>query len=156
MAKIDFDNLETSGTQEYMAFGVEQMHQLGFDLGRYFSLPAVVNLRGDLGAGKTTLVQGLAKFYGYLDVVSSPTYNLIHEYPCESAQIAHLDLYRLEDPEEMEMLGLADLLTDESMLLIEWPEKGGARLPEAQYDITIAIVFDAGKSGRKITVSRIN
>lgn len=136
------------------------MHTIGGQIAAAIELPCVVYLQGELGAGKTTLSQGIADYFGYDAHVSSPTYNLIHEYPCryegKKVNIAHLDLYRLDDPEELEMLGLADLYTDNSLFLIEWAEKGGDRLPKA--NVVIDIVYDQqpdinGENGRVISVT---
>ena len=114
----------------------------------------LVVITGGPGAGKTTLVQGIAQYFSYDEIVSSPSYNLIHEYPTATATIAHLDLYRLDDPQELEMLGLADLLNDNSLLLIEWPEKGEGYLPKA--NIKIDIAYQAGPvTGRDIQVLHI-
>ena len=130
------------------------MHLCGQTIAADINLPAVVYLQGNLGAGKTTLVQGIAQHFSYTEIVSSPSYNLIHQYPTETASIAHLDLYRLDDPQELEMLGLADLLNDNSLLLIEWPEKGQGYIPKA--DIEINIVYQANPAtGRDIQVLHI-
>lgn len=121
----------------YTAENVMTMHQCGQQIVNDVSFPCVIYLNGSLGAGKTTLVQGIVQHYNYHEIVSSPSYNLIHQYPVPEIDIAHLDLYRLEDPEELIMLGLADLLTPNSLLLIEWPEKGQGFLPEADIIINI-------------------
>ena len=135
----------------YSAANTDEMHQCGQLIAASISLPSVVYLKGDLGAGKTTLVQGFAQHFGYSNIVSSPTYNLIHEYPTDSAAIAHLDLYRLDDPEELTMLGLADLLSESSLLLIEWPEKGQHKIPTC--NVLISIIYSSNKKGRDINVS---
>ncbi|MGH1428425.1 MAG: tRNA (adenosine(37)-N6)-threonylcarbamoyltransferase complex ATPase subunit type 1 TsaE [Arenicella sp.] len=135
----------------YSAANTNEMHQCGQLIAASLSVPSVVYLNGDLGAGKTTLVQGFAQYFGYSDIVSSPTYNLIHEYPTSSAAIAHLDLYRLDDPEELAMLGLADLLNESSLLLIEWPEKGQNKIPTC--NVLINIAYSSDKKGRDINVS---
>lgn len=150
---------------EYIAFGVAEMHDCGVQIAKALPLPVVVYLKGELGAGKTTLVQGIAQFFGYKGIVSSPSYNLIHEYSNEPAmsidlnakannKLAHLDLYRLNDPEELAMLGLADLLTDNSVVLIEWPEKGLGYLPVCDVEIHISTYLDTktNKMGRKLQV----
>jgi tRNA threonylcarbamoyladenosine biosynthesis protein TsaE len=90
--------------------------------------PFVLGLSGDLGAGKTTLVGGLLAALGHEGPARSPTYSLIEPYQLGGRDIYHCDLYRLRDPEELEDLGLRDLLTDRSLLLVEWPERAGERL----------------------------
>ena len=97
----------------------------------------IVFLRGDLGAGKTTLVRGLLRGLGHQGPVRSPTYTLIEPYEVAGQRLYHLDLYRLGDPEELEFLGLRDLLDGEALLLVEWPERGAGVLPEPQLTVDI-------------------
>ena len=101
--------------------------------------PAIVYLRGDLGAGKTTLARGFIHALGYAGKVRSPTYTLVEPYPCERCPVFHMDLYRLADAEELEWLGLRDMLAEPTLLLIEWPERGSGILPPA--DLTIDIEY---------------
>ncbi|MGB5834822.1 MAG: tRNA (adenosine(37)-N6)-threonylcarbamoyltransferase complex ATPase subunit type 1 TsaE [Thiohalocapsa sp.] len=106
----------------------------------------VVFLHGDLGAGKTTLVRGLLRELGHEGPVRSPTYTLIEPYETAGQLIYHLDLYRLGDPEEVEFLGLRDLLDGEGLLLVEWPERGAGVLPEAD----LIIQIDHAPPGRRL------
>lgn len=96
-------------------------------------LPLVIWLEGDLGAGKTTFARGLIHALGYKGRVKSPTYGLLEQYQLDALQVVHMDLYRINDPGELEFLGLTDLLDDQSILLIEWPDKGGEWLPEPDF-----------------------
>ncbi|MDX2429061.1 MAG: tRNA (adenosine(37)-N6)-threonylcarbamoyltransferase complex ATPase subunit type 1 TsaE [Xanthomonadales bacterium] len=95
--------------------------------------PLVIWLEGDLGAGKTTFARGLIHALGYAGRVKSPTYGLLEHYQLDSLQVLHMDLYRISDPGELEFLGIEDLLDDQTVLLIEWPDKGGSWLPEADF-----------------------
>jgi len=95
--------------------------------------PLVIWLEGDLGAGKTTFARGLIHALGYGGRVKSPTYGLLEHYQLDSLQILHMDLYRISDPGELEFLGVEDLLDDQTILLIEWPDKGGSWLPEPDF-----------------------
>jgi tRNA threonylcarbamoyladenosine biosynthesis protein TsaE len=130
----------------------EAMRELGTKLGT--ALHAVhtpaqcVAIEGELGAGKTTLVAGVLAAAGVRGAVRSPTYTLIEPYEVAGRSIYHLDLYRLTDPSELEPLGVRDLLTGESILLIEWPSRAGARLPPV--DVGIAIAYDDSRGGREV------
>ena len=96
-------------------------------------LPLVIWLQGDLGAGKTSFARALIHALGYHGRVKSPTYGLLEQYQIASLQVLHMDLYRINDPGELEFLGLEDLLDDKTILLIEWPDKGGQWLPEPDF-----------------------
>jgi tRNA threonylcarbamoyladenosine biosynthesis protein TsaE len=109
----------------------------------------VVYLRGDLGAGKTTLTRGLLRSLGVTGAVRSPTYTLVEIYEVGALTALHLDLYRLSDPEELENLGLREWATGGHLWLIEWPERGAGRLPEADLVITLT----AGDDGHDIEVT---
>jgi tRNA threonylcarbamoyladenosine biosynthesis protein TsaE len=91
--------------------------------------PVVIYLRGDLGAGKTTFARAYVHSLGFHGYVKSPSYGLLETYEAGGQKILHLDLYRIEDPEELEYLALRDLFDDESVLLVEWPDRGGHQLP---------------------------
>jgi len=103
----------------------EETIALGRELASQLEPPKIVILRGDLGAGKTTLVKGIAEGFhaASQDDVTSPTFTLIHEYRGPSATLYHIDLYRIDTPRELETLGLHDLIAENSVLLIEWGEK---------------------------------
>jgi tRNA threonylcarbamoyladenosine biosynthesis protein TsaE len=117
----------------------EETIALGRELASQLAPPKIVILRGDLGAGKTTLVKGIAEGFHAAshDDVTSPTFTLIHEYRGPSVTVYHIDLYRIDTQRELETLGLDDLMTDNSVLLIEWGEKF-ARF-ERERDVEIAL-----------------
>ena len=95
---------------------------LGADLAAACAEHCVLFLQGDLGTGKTTLVRGFLRALGYPGHVKSPTYTLIESYLVENKNILHIDLYRLERPEELEFLGVREYFNGPSLCLIEWPE----------------------------------
>jgi len=106
----------------------------------------VVFLRGELGAGKTTLVRGFLRGMGVSGTVRSPTYTLIEVYAAGGLQCVHADLYRLRDAMELEELGVRDFLAPGHVLLIEWPERGGQRLPPADLEVGLEYAGDARKA----------
>jgi tRNA threonylcarbamoyladenosine biosynthesis protein TsaE len=105
----------------------------------------IVFLEGELGAGKTTLARGILHGLGHTGTVRSPTYTLVEPYALPGATVYHLDLYRLADPEELEWLGLRDMLQGDALLLVEWPERGAGCLPPADLVIRITAA-DGGRS----------
>jgi tRNA threonylcarbamoyladenosine biosynthesis protein TsaE len=99
------------------------------------SAPLVVYLIGNLGAGKTTFVRAFIRALGYSGRVKSPTYGLMERYDFQSFKCLHLDLYRLENEAELDFLALRDLLDEHTVLLVEWPDRGGKSLPPADVEL---------------------
>ena len=122
---------------EYSCFSLHDTRKAGQDIAEHLKFPACVYLQGEMGSGKTTLSKSIIKSLGYEGDVTSPTYNLIHEYPIENGVVYHLDLYRLNDPEELEYLAVDDLWSVGAMFLIEWPERGQGYLRPADFKIRI-------------------
>jgi len=112
-------------TREFTTTSPQETIALGKELAASLAPPKLVLLRGDLGAGKTTLVKGIAEGFeaASQNDVTSPTFTLIHEYRGPSATLYHIDLYRVDTPRELETLGLDDLMDERSVLLIEWGDK---------------------------------
>ena len=130
----------------------EETISFGRTLAELLTPPKLVLLRGDLGAGKTTLVKGIAAAFDAAseEDVTSPTFTLIHEYRGPRAILYHIDLYRIDTPRELDTLALDDLRSENSILLIEWGEKF-ARLVRAR-DVEISLERE-GETGRRIRVS---
>ena len=136
-------------TSQTITHSPEETIAYGRALAAELSPPLIVLLRGDLGAGKTTLVKGIAEGFqaARADDVTSPTFTLIHEYHSPRALLYHIDLYRIETERELETLALDDLLAPDSILLIEWGEK----FPRWVRDRDVEIVLErVGETGRRI------
>lgn len=112
-------------TRDFTTKSAQETIALGRELAKMLAPPKLVVLRGDLGAGKTTLVKGIAQGFSAAseEDVTSPTFTLIHEYRGPSATLYHIDLYRIDTQRELDTLALDDLMTPNSVLLIEWGEK---------------------------------
>ena len=105
-------------------------------------------LQGDLGAGKTTFVQAFLRALGYVGHVKSPTYTLLETYVLPKLTVHHFDLYRIDDPEELEWLDMRACYTKEALVIVEWPEKGQGFLP--QPDVTLQFAYQEMK--RSVTM----
>jgi tRNA threonylcarbamoyladenosine biosynthesis protein TsaE len=107
----------------------DELNQFGENLGRGLRAPAIIGFSGDLGAGKTTLVQAICRGLGAAVPATSPTYALVHQYPSPTGPVFHVDCYRLRSSKEARDLGLDDILLQRAILLVEWPEKAGHMMP---------------------------
>ena len=139
-------------TREFITQSPEETIALGRTLAGILAPPKIVVLRGDLGAGKTTLVKGIAEAFRAAseEDVTSPTFTLIHEYRGPEAVLYHIDLYRVDTPRQLETLGLDDLIAENSVLLIEWGEKF-ARFGRER-DVEIALEKE-GENERRVRVT---
>jgi len=113
----------------------------------------IIFLDGDLGTGKTTLVRGFLQSLGFTGNVKSPTYTLVEPYLIDKQQIYHFDLYRLASPDELEYAGGRDYFDDQSICLIEWPEKAEGYLPTADLVCQLSYQNKAGIQGRQCIMS---
>ncbi|MGB9071962.1 MAG: tRNA (adenosine(37)-N6)-threonylcarbamoyltransferase complex ATPase subunit type 1 TsaE [Terriglobales bacterium] len=139
-------------TRQTLTRSADETVAFGRALAAEWSPPLVVLLRGDLGAGKTTLVKGIAEGFqaAAAEDVTSPTFTLVHEYRGPRATLYHIDLYRVDTERELETLGLDDLLAPDSILLIEWGEK----FPRFLRDRDLEIVLDrVGETERRIQLT---
>jgi tRNA threonylcarbamoyladenosine biosynthesis protein TsaE len=137
--------------REVVTHSPEETIAFGRTLAELLAPPKLVLLRGELGAGKTTLVKGIAAAFEAAaeEDVTSPTFTLVHEYRGPRANVFHIDLYRVDTQRELETLALDDLRSDDSVLLIEWGEK----FPRLARERDVEIVLERdGETGRKIRV----
>lgn len=129
--------------------GPDDTEQLGRTIARALPPePVLLYLEGDLGAGKTTTARALLRELGVTGAVRSPTYTLIERYDTPAGEIAHLDLYRIADPEELHYLALDELAEKARLWLVEWPRRGQGALPPADMNLYLAIDGD----GRSATL----
>lgn len=115
---------------------------IGKKLAAVVKSPCIIFLKGELGAGKTTIVRGFLRGFGYQDIVKSPTFTLVEPYRFELCTVYHFDLYRLNHPEELEHMGIRDYLTDDAILLVEWPEHGLDFLPKPDLILELSLATD--------------
>jgi len=111
--------------------------------------PRVLFLSGDLGAGKTTLAAALLQTLGVAESVRSPSYALIEVYPLPRGEAVHVDLYRLHDAAELTQLGLRDYLQGQTLVVVEWPERAAAALPEPDLELRLDFTTAGGDTGRR-------
>jgi tRNA threonylcarbamoyladenosine biosynthesis protein TsaE len=139
-------------TSQTLTHSAEETIALGRKLAAELAPPLIVLLRGDLGAGKTTLVKGIAEGFeaARAEDVASPTFTLVHEYRGPHTTLYHIDLYRIETERDLETLALDDLLSPNSILLVEWGEK----FPRLQRDRNVEISLErVGETERRIQVT---
>lgn len=132
----------------YITHGEEETEAVAMALAKDFLPPAVFLLFGDLGAGKTAFTRGLAKGYGFLGRVTSPTFTLMHQYAAEQVTINHWDLYRLADADELYDIGF-DEFCGSGVSVVEWPDKFLDDMPDGAVWVTIK---KNGEESREITV----
>lgn len=112
------------------------------------SIGALVFLQGDLGAGKTTLVRGLLRGLGHTGSVKSPTYTLLEPYELPSLMVYHFDFYRIVDSQELDFIGIDELVESPALKLVEWPERVAGRLPAPDWVVRLHVEGE----GRRIEI----
>lgn len=122
----------------------ENTIELGMKIGQILNQGAVLSLEGPLGAGKTTLVKGIAKGLNICEEITSPTFTIISEYEGK-IKLHHIDMYRIESDEELEYLGLYEIIYGDGISIIEWGEKIKEYLPENTATISIDLMDNGGR-----------
>ena len=139
-------------TRETLTHSAAETIAFGRSLAASLPPPKLVLLRGELGAGKTTLVKGIVEGFQAAkeEDVTSPTFTLVHEYRGPLVNVYHIDLYRVDTPRQLETLGLDDLMADNAVLLIEWGEK----FPRFVHERDVEIALESpSEDERRITVT---
>ena len=128
-----------------------ELRTWGGELGRSASPPLLITLTGELGTGKTTLAQSICLGYGVLEEVTSPTYALVHQYSAPRSAVFHIDLYRIESPDQLTNIGWDEIVMARALIVVEWPERAGTRLPEDHLPIDLDYV--PGDQTRRILLA---
>ncbi len=138
-------------TREFLTHSADETIELGRSLAQTLAPPQLVLLRGDLGAGKTTLIKGIVEGFNAAqeEDVTSPTFTLVHEYRGPQVTVYHIDLYRVDTPRELETLGIDDLFGAANVLLVEWGDKFTRFQRERDVEIAIERL---GENDRRIAV----
>lgn len=123
----------------------------GEELGRSATPPLLITLTGELGAGKTTLAQSICLGYGVTEEVTSPTYALVHQYSAPQSAVFHIDLYRIESPDQLTNIGWDEIVVSRALILVEWPERAGTRLPDDH--LPIDLDYMPGDPARRILLA---
>lgn len=135
----------------HLTLDERELRDWGEELGRAIVPPLLVSLSGDLGAGKTTLAQAICAGYGVDEEVTSPTYAFVHRYSADKSDVCHVDLYRLDGEAQLTNIGWDDLLSERALLIVEWPERAGERLPSDHLHIDLEHV--PGDESRRILLA---
>lgn len=127
----------------------EEMIDFGFKLGREISAPCVIELVGDVGAGKTTIVKGIAKGLGVTEAVTSPSFTLSKRYNFKDGVLAHYDFYRLSDPGIMSEDLIESIDDEKSVVVVEWADSVAELLPENRRKFSIILLDDGSREVRE-------
>ena len=134
--------------QGALAMGEAELRDWGRRFGRAAHAPLLVTLSGELGAGKTTLAQSICEGYGVTGEVTSPTFALVHEYESPRSPVYHLDLYRLDRPDQLEALAWDEILSARALVVVEWADRAGERLPAGR--VTLSLQHLPDDPGRRL------
>jgi len=128
-----------------MRLSASELSRFGEDLGHQLRAPSVIGLSGELGTGKTTLIQAICRGLGARARATSPTYALVHQYNAGSTPVYHVDCYRLRHPDDARDLGFDDMMREPAIILIEWPERAGAWAPPLDRHFQLSYADDPSR-----------
>ncbi len=114
----------------------------GEHLGRSSAPPLIITITGELGAGKTTLAKAICRGYGVAEEVTSPTYSIVQQYSSDRSVVYHIDLYRLDTPDQLTNIGWDEVVSAHALVIVEWPERAGARMPHNRLPIDLSYMPD--------------
>jgi len=137
---------------QFILHSEKETEEFGAKLASILPKKAIICLEGHLGVGKTTLVRGFIKSLGYTGTVKSPTYNIVEEYEINHHTVLHFDLYRINDPEELQWIGIEDYFKEQAICFIEWPSLGEGYLESPDLILTL----ENHSQGRKIEIKKIS
>ena len=138
-----------------MILDEQDLIRWGERIGACVQPPVCVVLAGRVGAGKSVLARAIVRGAGIDDLVPSPTFNLLHRYQTpRGVQIVHLDLFRLESPDDLWEIGWEELGSQDEVTLIEWPERAGDLLPADHWEVALEMA-EAGPLLRSVEVTRV-
>ncbi len=121
----------------HLNLSLDELQDWGRKLGAASKAPLLITLKGDLGAGKTTLAQAICAGYGVTEEVTSPTYALVHKYSSPRSSVYHVDLYRLSKESDLTNIGWDDIISEAALVIVEWPDRAGSRLPANHLPIAL-------------------
>jgi tRNA threonylcarbamoyladenosine biosynthesis protein TsaE len=137
--------------QGHITVDEAELREWGTALGQATKPPLVVSISGELGAGKTTLAQAICSGYGVKESVTSPTYSLVHKYEAPMSPVYHVDLYRLDNVSQLTNIGWDDLISDNALVIVEWPERAGDGMPAGHLHIDLA--YTDGDATRRVLLA---
>jgi tRNA threonylcarbamoyladenosine biosynthesis protein TsaE len=137
----------------YTVHSIEETWRVAAEVAAHLTPGTVIALTGDLGAGKTTFMQGIGFACGVKRPITSPTFTLCQEYQTPKFKLVHMDLYRLNGPDDLLTIGFPEHLESGAVVAVEWPERGGDLIPSNALHITLTLSDDADTRTIQITQS---
>ncbi|HEX2724157.1 MAG TPA: tRNA (adenosine(37)-N6)-threonylcarbamoyltransferase complex ATPase subunit type 1 TsaE [Gemmatimonadaceae bacterium] len=135
----------------HLTLDERELRRWGQDLGEASNPPLLIALTGELGTGKTTLAQAICMGYGVEELVTSPSYALVHRYEAPRSQVYHLDLYRLDNEAQLTNIGWDDILSERALVIVEWAERAAGRMPSNH--LHIELEYSPAESSRRILLA---